>query len=152
MSSKSNTPVHFVDANLEEAVRCAFVNRGRPLPEIIEARHLSGTGFTHLDASHCEVERLDGLEHCTDLRYLELSYNRITDLTPLSGLTQLEDLFLGIGDFEAAPGGILCTEAESFRHTNRIVDLTPLEKLSKLHYLDLAGNNELEDIGIVSQI
>ena len=150
MLSKSTGPVEFADVNLESAIRRAFEHLGRPLPKVVEARHLAGTGFTRLDASHCNIECLDGLEHCTDLRYLELSYNRITDLTPLSKLTLLEDLFLGVGDFEAAPGSIFCTEAEAFLHTNRVVDLTPLENLSRLQYLDLAGNNELEDIGILS--
>ena len=65
------------------------------------------------------ITDLSGLEHATNLEYLDLSYNQIADLTPLAGLTQLTRLDL---------------------KDNQIRDLTPLAGLTKLKFLYLDDN------------
>ncbi|MYE90638.1 leucine-rich repeat domain-containing protein [Candidatus Poribacteria bacterium] len=66
-----------------------------------------------------EAEALALLAHCVNLRVLDLSGNKIVDLSPLAGLSQLTDLNLS---------------------TNRILDLSPLAKLPSLKRLDLSYN------------
>ncbi len=55
---------------------------------------------------------------------LDLSYNRIVDVSPLTALTRLQSLYLG---------------------SNEIVDLEPLTALTGLSKLEL-NNNQIEDI------
>ena len=49
---------------------------------------------TEIDASGLGIESLDGLEHFTRLERLNLSDNRLTELSPLYGLTKLRSLDL----------------------------------------------------------
>ena len=64
----------------------------------------------------------------TALTDLDISFNNLSDLTPINGLTTLTSLNLG--------------------HTT-ISDITPLRRLTALTYLDLK-NNEINDISSVS--
>ena len=70
------------------------------------------------------ITDLTGLEHATNLKFLELNYTQIVDLTPLAELTQLRALAL---------------------ERNRISDVSPLAKLTKLNSLGLEGN-QISDI------
>ncbi|MEO7992878.1 MAG: protein kinase [bacterium] len=74
---------------------------------------------TSLKASGVGIGSLDGIARCKNLSVLNLGANRIVDLTPLNGLTDLEGLYL---------------------LNNRIVDPSPLSRLHKLRILDLASN------------
>lgn len=139
-------PVHFADPQLEEAVRDAFVALGRPLGETIDDLDLVGVGFTRLDASRRCIGSIEGIQHCLDLNFLELSYNEIADISALANLTRLECLFLGIYDFEATPVQALPEPAFEYHRNNRITDIWPLAGLHNLNYVDLAGNNDLVDM------
>ena len=46
------------------------------------------------ELSGCDINDLDGLQFCIQARSIDLSNNRITDLTPISQLINLEDLNL----------------------------------------------------------
>lgn len=120
--------VSFSDAHLEQAVRDWFTAHGTPLGATIDSGDLAGVGFTELEASKRGIERLDGLQYAVDLQKLNLNYNRIQDLGPVSALTQLTELKAGY---------------------NAISDLTPLQHLTGLTYLELGfgdpEGNELED-------
>ena len=65
---------------------------------------------------------------------IDLWGNRIIDITPLAGLTQLRDLDLG-----------------GARHGNDIADITPLAGLTQLRELNLS-NNQLSDIATLAQL
>src|SRR6266498_2671144 len=80
--SSTNTPV-FKDKNLEKAVR-KFVfdkrDNDKPITEadVANLSTIQGVGM--------EIEDLSGLEKCLSLALLDLSKNKIKDLTPLKGL------------------------------------------------------------------
>ena len=79
------------------------------------------------------IESLEGLQYATSITSIDIMYTSsygpgIHDLSPLSGLTQLEKL--------------------KFRE-NRITDISALEGLVNLKELDLALNREIEDISAV---
>lgn len=80
-------------------------------------------GMTKMEALYIRcinVSDLSALAGMTQLKSLVLmGTNRLTDLTPLSNLTQLESLDI---------------------KTNSVSDLTPLAGLTNLQYLDLSGN------------
>ena len=75
--------------------------------------------LTRIDAVFREIESLEGLQHVTNLRLLDLAGNRISDLTPLSNLHSLEELGLD---------------------ENAIKDLSPLAGLTNLLVLTINQN------------
>lgn len=49
----------------------------------------------YLILAHTQVKYIDGIENCKKLKFLELDWSLIQDLTPLKGCTALEDLNIG---------------------------------------------------------
>ncbi len=104
-----------------------FDDRTGDIRDITGLEH--ATYLEHLDLESCEIldlkpfEKLASLEH---FRVLKLDGNdpKLTDITPLSSLTQLTYLDLG---------------------KNYISDITPLANLTQLQHLDL-GKNYISDI------
>jgi hypothetical protein len=96
--------VVFPDPNLEQAIRQAI---GKPTGDIyaddlLGLTHLSALskrlsddppGLTHLSVVS-NISDLSGLEYCTALDSLGISYSNIADLSPLAGLTNLTGLNL----------------------------------------------------------
>ena len=123
----------FADANLARAIREALdldtgdgVNILKiPKAELTKLTKLYLRGGT---VTGEKVSDLTGLEHATQLRFMDLWGNRIFDITPLAQLTQLTELDLG-----------------GYPHTNQIIDITPLAQLTQLRKLGLSGN-EISDI------
>lgn len=110
------TIVTFSDQNLEAAVREQL---GIPTEDITSGQM---QGLKSLDASEREIWYLDGLEHATNLNYLNLSGNFISDISALQGLTNLWELDL---------------------RYNNIADISPLFKNSGLSsdtLIRLGGN------------
>ena len=85
--------------------------------------------LTQLRAIFDEVADLRGLEFAINLQLLDLSFNRISGISPLSGLTKLTRLFLW---------------------GNNISDISPLTGLTNLTSLYLSGNNNISDISPLS--
>lgn len=90
-----------------------------------------------------KVSRLYGLEYAEDLRYLSLPYQRVTDLSPLAGLTKLVFLNLKDNEFTSPDGNPMETtyKGKTTKQTpgDRITDFTPLKNLKNLEYLDVYG-------------
>lgn len=72
-----------------------------------------------LDLSGNKISDLSPLARLTNLKELYLSYNQISDLSPLAQLTNLNFLFL---------------------ESNQIGDLSPLSQLTNLQWLFVGGN------------
>jgi len=105
------------------------------------------------ELSACDIDDLDGVQFCINARNIDLSDNRITDLTPLTGLSNLEELNLSgnqVGYIDA-----LCTLGKLknlFIADNEIEDISPLFELEGLEYVDISGNNiDNEQIRELSQ-
>ena len=133
-------PILIPDANLAAAIRINLgLPPGSPITkldmQVLRNLTLHGVqppmknSFRH---HHPEkhITDLTGLEHATNLKFLELNYTRIVDLTPLAELTQLRALAL---------------------ERNRISDVSPLAKLTKLNNLGLEGN-QISDITPLSRL
>lgn len=93
------------------------------------------------ELSASDIDDLDGVQFCINVRNLDMSDNRITDLAPLTGLSNLEELNLSdnqIGYIDA-----LCTVGNLkslMISNNEIEDISPLFGLGRLEYVDLSGN------------
>ena len=93
---------------------------------------------------------ITGLEFATNLRELHLSHNPITDLRPLSNLTQLVGLHLWHvpvhpTDLDLRPLVNLINLEMLSLEGNWISDIRPLMGLKKLRRLHLS-NNQIEDV------
>ena len=85
-------PCEFPDENLEAAISDAL---GKPAGEAITPAELAG--LTELSATMQSITDLSGIEYCANLTNLYLSYNQISDISPLlenSGLGKEDQLDL----------------------------------------------------------
>ena len=122
-AAMAENPVYFGDANLKAAVEQAL---GKTNPTPTDMR-----GLDSLTASHKGIVSLTGLECATSLQFLDLGYNQISDLSPLSllsGPTPLQFLYL---------------------YCNQISNLSPLSGLTNLSFLGLSYN-QISDISALS--
>ena len=65
------------------------------------------------------VSSLEGLQHAVELSILSLSYGTVADLSPISTLYKLRELYLS---------------------NHQLQDISPLSSLQDIEYLDLGGN------------
>ena len=96
------------------------------------------------ELSSSNINDLDGVQFCIHAKTMDLSNNRIVDLSPLNGLVGLEELNLAdnlIGDIDTL--GYLTNLKSVNLSNNRIEDISPLIELEKLEYVDLTGNQIL---------
>jgi len=94
------------------------------------------------ELSSSDINDLDGVQFCIHAITIDLSNNRISDLSPLTGLTNLEELNLSdnqIGFIDDLSNliGLKCVILSN----NFIEDISPLFELEKLEYVDITGNS-----------
>ena len=114
------TAVTISDANLRARLETLT---GKATGETITRLDMAGLPGT-LRLSNANISVLTGLERAINVEKLILWFNKITDLTPLGGLTSLAELRLSY---------------------NRVSDLTPLSDLTSLTVLDL-DRNRISDV------
>jgi Leucine-rich repeat (LRR) protein len=108
------------------------------------------------ELSFSDITDLDGIEYCINAKTIDVSNNRIIDLTPLIGLTNLRELNLSdnqIGYIDVLSNLINLISVKL--SDNCFEDISPLFELNKLEYADLSGNkidiqqiNKLTDMGV----
>jgi len=108
------------------------------------------------ELSSSDINDLDGVQFCIHAITIDLSNNRISDLSPLTGLTNLEELNLSdnqIGFIDDLSN--LIGLKSVILSNNFIEDISPLFELEKLEYVDITGNSisreqidKLIDLGI----
>lgn len=94
-----------------------------------------------LDLAGSEIDDLDGIKYCKHLITLELSSNRITDISELASLTMLQEVYLTGNSIGYIDGlGFLKNLRAADLSYNDIDDLTPLFGLEHLEYVNVTGN------------
>ena len=123
--------------------------RGRPKP-----RNLTGlehaTNLTQLNLSGNRIADLTPIARLNNLISLSLSSNQLSSLTPLENLTSLKSLDLsanGVNNITSLKG--LTNLVELFIQLNEIQDVTPLKDMTNLDLLYLSENN-VENITALS--
>ena len=106
--------VNIPDPNLERAIQQEL---GIPATAPVTQPEISQ--LTGLEPTEMGITDLTGLEHATNLSYLDIGGNQIRDIRPLAGLISLTGLSLA---------------------NNPVEDITPLANLINLTSLNLAGN------------
>ena len=90
-----------------------------------------------LDARSRGIRDLTGLQFATNLSWLHLRYNQITDFSPIAGLIGLRELWINdnpMSDISPVRGLINLTRLE-FDHT-LVSDISPVRGLTNLTYLE----------------
>jgi len=93
------------------------------------------------ELSSSDINDLYGVQFCINARTIDLSDNRISDITPLFGLTKLEEINLSDNEVGYLDGiGNLVNLKNILLSGNYIEDLSPLFELPMLEYADLRDN------------
>ena len=127
-------PAHIPDPNLRSAVRAEL-----KLPADAAITQEDIRRLKHLSAYRSDIINLSGLEFAKHLEDLVLGHNPITDLRPLTGLTNLRRLIIPdcqISDISPLSG--LGQLVELNVRENPISNLEPLAVSTRLKYLDLS--------------
>jgi cysteine-rich repeat protein len=137
-------PVDFPDPNLESVIRGAI---GKPIGPIYES---DLAALLSLDASSASIEDPTGLEHCTNLTWLDLLDNQVSDISPLAGLTNLTWLRLDENQIsDIGPLAGLTNLTALWLGFNQISDLSPLVALTNLTALELR-ENQISDLSALA--
>lgn len=127
--------VAFADTNLGAAVRFALA-----LPAATPIPADSAAALTRLAARGRGIASLAGIERLNALRELDLADNRVTDVTPLAGLTGLVFLDLSANAVvDIAPLAALAGLEVLVLDRNPVADLAPLAQLGALQSVSLEG-------------
>ncbi|MCL2470522.1 MAG: leucine-rich repeat domain-containing protein [Propionibacteriaceae bacterium] len=104
-------------------------------------QNLHDPEFTKLDVFAGRITDLTPLTGLTTLSSLSLDANNIKNLTPLTGLTNLTLLDVGYNQItDLTPLATLTNLTTLSLNNNHITDLTPLTSLTNLTMLFLSGN------------
>ena len=165
----ASVDVNIPDPNLERAIREEIgLLADRPVTQLVINQ------LTGLDAGNSQIGDLTGLEHATNLKWIDLHQNNISDLkpladlthlarlslwgnpisdlSPLANLTQLRGLDLGGCDVsDITPLSNLTELTYLTLHWNELVDITPLSHLTQLTQLRLTGNR-IVDISPIANL
>jgi len=136
-------PVHFEDPNLKGAVETRL---GLTEPNSEDMLRLEV-----LTADNLGITDLTGLEYALNLTRLRLYNNDIADISPLQNLAKIKYLVLGSNDIvDVSPLGGMLQLTELHVSGNRIHDISSLVTLTSLERLNLAWNDNITDIGVIT--
>ena len=110
------------------------------------------TNLTWLDLGDNQITDITPLEKLTNLTNLSLRVNQIANITPLEKLTNLENLILSDNQItDITPLTKLTNLRDLFLDSNQITDITPLAQLTKLTQLWL-DSNQITNITPLAQL
>ena len=129
------TYVRIPDPNLRAAIAEVL---GKTLNEIITAEDMAT--LTDLTAIGKGIHGLEGLESATNLTVLRIGHNPISDISPIAGLTKIQELYFNdtqVADLSPLSGlRDLDTIGAAITHISNLealVGLTKLRKLDTIH-------------------
>jgi hypothetical protein len=106
------------------------------------------------ELSSSDLIDLDGVQFCIHARSMDLSDNRLSDLSPLIGLNNLEELNLSYNEIGIIDELSYLKGLKSVLLTNNYIeDISPLFELENLEYVELSGNNiNMDQINRLTEI
>ena len=172
VTSHPDDAVHIPDPNLRAALARMLGQRiDQPITvsQMEQFSHFSGAGHTRngvyvegLTLFNQGIKDLTGLEYAINLKELfvreqreEFRGNGISDLTPISGLTQLIDLDIGgIGNHvsDLSPIANLTNIKRLHLGGNPITDLSPIANFTQLEWFAFDDHVPLTDISVLANM
>ena len=139
--------VDIPDPNLRQAIRETL-----QLPDGQSITQQQMLQITVLKAADKDISDLTGLEHATNLDFLNLGNNQVKDISPLADLINLRHLELAANVVESvAPLAELIRLQILNLSNNPVKDHTPLANLTTLTQL-LLNNNQITDISPLANL
>ena len=136
------------DANLRQAVREAL-----ELPDGVLLTQLEMKRLTGLNAADSRITDVTGLEHATNVTWLEIGVNEIRDISPLAGLIRLEALYIFVNPLsDISPLANLVNLKTLDLGVCQIANIRPLASLRNLEILRLDNNGLIEDLAPLSSL
>lgn len=133
---QNNNAIAFSDNNFEYAVRYNITKASGSIYKSDIYNLGSFNGF------YWDINNISGIENFTQIQYLYLDYNKITDISMLKDLKNLTDLDLSSNSITDITSLSSLTNLESLAiSNNKISDITSLKNLKKLKKLNISGNN-----------
>ncbi len=127
--------VDIPDATLKAAI---IETLELPSSQITEADMKQLTGLeTPVNDPAQQITSIEGLQYATNLKTLDLDYNKITDFSPIANLTKLETL-----DISYNNGAV--------QGTDGVTDISCLAGLTNLKSFSSIGNAGVQDYSVVS--
>ena len=146
-------PVNIPDTVLRAAIEDRLGKTAGATITESELNNLTGT-LNARSTSDGRVMQLTGLEHATSVTQMTLQNARITDLSPLTGLTQLQYLDVRNNGtiVNLSPlSGLTGLQKLYLLRNKKIVDISPLAGLTTLTVLDLR-DNQITDISSLKNL
>ncbi|EKZ4336175.1 leucine-rich repeat domain-containing protein, partial [Listeria monocytogenes] len=110
------------------------------------------TNLTYLYLKNNQISDISPLANLTNLRTLDLENNQISDISPLANLTNLRTLGLENNQIsDISPLSNLTNLVYLYLENNQISDISPLSNLTNLVYLYLE-NNQISDISPLANL
>ena len=139
--------VSIPDANLRAAIEEALGKTSGARITVDEMETL-----THLGLQNAGIRNLTGLEAATNLEFLDLFHNLISDMSPLAGLTRLRYLRLDNNVISNVSPVIGLINLNRLRiAANVISDISPVGELVNLRSLSIGGN-AIEDLSPLTSL
>ncbi len=111
-----------------------------------DAQHTVQTLLRYVNTNDCQ----QAAQEIALIYDLNLSINKITDISPLSVLTNLSELDLSGNQIrDISPLSVLTNLSELDLGGNQITDISPIAELTNLSYLNLR-NNQITDVSSLS--
>lgn len=114
------------------------------------------TNIKRLDISNCRISDVSYLENLTNLEQLNLSGNEISDTSALAKLTNIKHLDMsrcGISDISILES--LTNLEYLFLNDNEISDITALAELTNIKHLEISdshANGKISDISVLGNL
>jgi hypothetical protein len=124
-----NSDIEFNDPVLEKRIRLILNKPTGPITKSL-AKTITTLVLLRPVNDTTNINNIEALKYFSSLKELDLSNNKVADLTSISELTSLENLNL---------------------YNNGVIDLSPLEKLTNLKELNL-WHNQITDVGQLSKL
>lgn len=116
---------------------------------------LTGMEYLHnlkfVDLSQNKISNLENLANLTELETVSLNYNQITDITPLMNSPKLYNLELGVNQISTLPSFENLTNLRILNlSSNQLKDISALKDTPQLTNLSISANN-ISDISVLSE-
>jgi len=139
--------VTFPDSNFEALIRQTL---GKPSGDITDADLAT---ITTLRGRYKDITNITGIEYCVNITFLDLYNNgQISDISQLSGLTKLVELYLGQNDITDISALTNMFNLEVLQiNNNNINDISLISGFQNLTYLAI-GENPLNDFSSITSL
>lgn len=141
-----NIEIVFKDPNFERIIRYNLMK-----PEVkIYVKNVRK--ISYLNLNHSDIKSIDDLKYFKSLRKLDLSFNKISDLSEITKLINLQELIVNDNQIKDLTGlnGVKTLKKLDVSN-NFISDITPLTSLKSLVELDV-NNNRVKSVSKLSEL